>query len=159
MPHIRDRKLRFSDAAYAIDAPPKSLRNWLQREQVVLPGEHDGGWRAFSYLDIAVLALVRPLVEYGLLVREANDIAHAALNMFPQGFGIAELSPTGLTMLWTNRTLLVWRDGGGWRLHVSDNWQPAVPSSAYLALHVETIWRTAFDRAAESNSDGAVSEV
>ena len=55
---LLDFKIRFSDAAYAIESTPKALRNWIQKGQVTLVSEDTGGWREFSLAEIAILAVI-----------------------------------------------------------------------------------------------------
>jgi len=79
MSPILDRKLRFSDVAFGIDATPKTLRNWLQRDQVTLTSSGEGGWRDFSIIDVALLAIVRKLVTFGVPLDDADGIASAVV--------------------------------------------------------------------------------
>lgn len=165
---LLERKLRFSDVAYAIDSPPKALRNWLQRRQVALFSDDlSDGWREFSFADIAVLALVRKMVDFGVPVETANGLAHNAVAMF-QIDRFKNMPPTVLATIWHNRTLVAWPTGSNsWALNSFGNWQDprdiaaaltaegqTTPASAYLSIDVEAVLRTAFERAQESVSVG-----
>ncbi|MEC3863302.1 MerR family transcriptional regulator [Mesobacterium sp. TK19101] len=80
MNQLTQIKIRFSDAAHAIGVKPKVLRNWLQRNQITLFSDHTGAkWTQFTLGDIAVLAVMRRLVEWGIKVDQANDIAFALI--------------------------------------------------------------------------------
>ena len=76
MNELTHRKIRFSDAARAIGVKPKTLRNWLQRNEIVLISDYaTPGWTEFLLADIAVLAVMRELVRFGFPVDHANEIA------------------------------------------------------------------------------------
>lgn len=69
-------KLRFSTVAAAIDLTPKAFRNWLQRYELNLLSDHKTrGWTEFTLGDVAVLALTRELVRWGVGVEAANEFA------------------------------------------------------------------------------------
>lgn len=68
--------LRFSQAAHAAGVDPSNLRNWLKRNEIkLLSAEPDRGWRSFSMSDVCVLAVMKPLIDYGMSVADANKIA------------------------------------------------------------------------------------
>ena len=79
---LLDFKIRFSDAAYAIESTPKALRNWMQKGQVTLVSSDTSGWREFSLAEIAILAVIRRLVNFGMKVEEANQLANDAARSF-----------------------------------------------------------------------------
>lgn len=81
MNKIADPTIRFSHAVAALGVTPKTLRNWLTRGQVELDGDSTG-WRTFSVLDLAKLAITSELVRYGMGVSIANTAANDAVNMF-----------------------------------------------------------------------------
>lgn len=69
-------KLRFSTVAKAIDLTPKAFRNWLQRYDLHLLSDHrTRGWTEFALGDVAVLAITRELVRWGIVVEAANELA------------------------------------------------------------------------------------
>lgn len=69
-------KLRFSTVASAIDLTPKAFRNWLQRYDLHLLSDHKTrGWTDFTLGDVAVLAITREMVRWGVGVEAANEIA------------------------------------------------------------------------------------
>lgn len=194
------KKLRFSDVVYAIASTPKAVRLWLQRGLVDIhtPKPEDGGWTEYSFRDIAILALVRSLVNFGVDVSNASAIANKIMgdHFFPRMHLVhnPENMPAGaLATPWVNRRLHLYREGDDWQLNVVDLWHSdlghrrviaenlpdgAIPSSAkdfdpglpsgisdlrreiesapvYLSINVESVLRTAFERANESVNDGA----
>ncbi|MGX1495167.1 hypothetical protein ACSSV1_000188 [Labrenzia sp. MBR-25] len=115
MTDLLDRKLRFSDVAYAINTTPKSLRNWLQRKQVRLTTHEDSGWREFNLVDVAILAIVRRLVDFGVPVEDASDVANVAVI----GYGVtidreAGRNPAAIRFAYDD--LVIWREAGDWKM-------------------------------------------
>ncbi len=125
------RKLRFSDAVYAINTTPKALRNWLQRGLVDIytPQREDGGWAEYSFIDIAILALVRQLVNFGVNVPTASGIANKVMTeFFPSVLNVKEPDnmPAGvLAAMWVNRRLYVYpnEDGDSWHMRCVALWE------------------------------------
>ncbi len=154
------KKLRFSDVVYAIETTPKSLRLWLQRGLVTLhtlPTE--GQWTDYSHWDVAILALVRTYVNHGVAVETASKLANLTLTgVFPDILKISNphKMPAGaLAAIWHNSRLRAYQTDSHWHLQYVPLWDlPPEPSPAYLTLDVETILRTAFDRALESANKG-----
>ena len=156
------KKLRFSDVVYAINGTPKSLRLWLQRGLVdIHTPKPEGSWTEYSFIDIAILVMVRTLVTYGVNVPTASAIANAVMTeFFPKMLHLKnpENMPAGaLAVLWHNTRLRVYPvdDGDQWKMEWSPNWDPRPePAAAYLNIDVETLFRTAFERANESVNEG-----
>jgi hypothetical protein len=182
------KKLRFSDVVYAINSTPKSLRLWLQRGLVNIhtPKPAGGGWTEYSFIDIAILALVRSLVSWGVNVPTASKIANAIMTeFFPSMLQLKdpENMPAGaLAMSWTNRRLYLYQDGDDWRMKLATLWEskldpvrneefdPQLPSGiatlrrelepapVFLSIDVETLLRIAFERANDSVNEGKVED-
>lgn len=179
------KKLRFADVVYAIGATPKSVRLWLQRGLVEIhtTKPEGGGWTEYSFRDIAILALVRSLVIFGVDVPTASSIANMIMSdhFFPQMNHLKnpQNMPAGvLAAMWSNRRLYLFRDGDDWRMKLVALWESDLDSSqndlfnlqlpsgvseirrelepapVYLSIDVETVLRTAFERANESANDG-----
>lgn len=160
MSPILEPKLRFGDVVYAIDTTPKVLRNWLQRDQVTLFTEDTGGWRNFSYADIAVLAVVRKLVDFGCGVETASHLAVRAFeDRSALTFSYKNTPPEALIASWLTHWLIVFQEHGDWQFI---NHPPAVRPldledvDAYLTVQVADVLKRAFARATESNADGAI---
>jgi len=159
MAPLLERKLRFSDVVYAIDTSPKALRNWLQREQVEIISERsDGTWQQFSKGDVAVLALVRRLVDFGIRVETASRMARTILIEL-QGVDWLERDTylndaIGFSMFWVNRAVLIYPAADDqWNIRIWDMWQPFPDDApeAAIVLKPEHTLRTAFERAAEGS--------
>ncbi|MCB1343126.1 MAG: MerR family transcriptional regulator [Pseudooceanicola sp.] len=178
------KKIRFSDAVYAIGTTPKSLRLWLQRGVVDLHSEApEGGWHEFSFVDIGILAITRKLSDFGVPVAEAGKIANMIMgdDFYPQMHYVQNPGniPAGvLASVWSNQRLYVYRNGDGWTLehvalyetHLSrlhdEGFDPELPSgvaelrkefepdAVFISIDVEAVLRTAFTRAEESISEG-----
>ncbi|MGE0698780.1 MAG: MerR family transcriptional regulator [Hyphomicrobiaceae bacterium] len=178
------RKLRFSDVVYAINGTPKSLRLWLQRGLVDIhtPKPAGSAWTEYSFIDIAILALVRTLVSWGVNVPTASKIANSIMNDFyPKLLHLQnpENMPAGaLAMMWTNQRLHLFQEGDDWQLrHVAlydskldpirnEGFDPGLPSGVatlrreiepapvFLTIDIEAVLRTAFERANESVNEG-----
>ena len=74
---ITRAQVTFGNAARAAGLPEKTLRNWLDRGQVLLEGDDEregGNWRRFSVLDVIRLAIIGRLVAYGLTVTMAYEL-------------------------------------------------------------------------------------
>jgi hypothetical protein len=123
------KKLRFSDVVYAIGATPKAVRLWLQRGLVEIhtPKPVGGGWTEYSFRDIAILALVRSLVNFGVDVPTASSIANTIMgdHFFPQMNSIEnpdEIPAGVLASIWTNQRLYLFRDGDAWQMKLVALW-------------------------------------
>ena len=134
------KKLRFSDAVYAIGTTPKSLRLWLQRGLVEIdtPKPENGRWTEYSFLDIAILALVRALVNFGVDVPTASALANGIMgdHFFDQTNKLKNVDhmPVGVLALpWTNRRVYLYRDGDDWQMKAVALWESELPTRAALA--------------------------
>ncbi|MGE3917783.1 MAG: MerR family transcriptional regulator [Hyphomicrobiaceae bacterium] len=179
------KKLRFSDVVYAINGTPKSLRLWLQRGLVTIhtPKPEGAAWTTYSFIDIAILALVRQLVNFGVNVPTASAIANEVMTaFFPKLLNVQhpDKMPAGaLAAMWTNRRLYVYpTEDDQWKMncvalwesglseHRDENFHPDLPSGValirkeqepapvFLSIDVESVFRTAFERADESVNEG-----
>lgn len=148
---------RFADAHRAIDKSAKTVRNWHARNQVTMSDDRaDGGWAQYTAFDIAVLAVVGTLTDFGLKVELADKLAHEALRgIRPQGMrfdayvSMVNSDPGTLAALWTDRSLAVWPEGERYRLQIVDNWGRDRPeANAFLAVQMEPLLREVFKRLA-----------
>jgi hypothetical protein len=107
------KKLRFSDVVYAIGSTPKSVRLWLQRGLVEIntPKSDSGGWTEYNFHDIAILALVRSLVDFGVDVRSSSAISNEILSdhFFPMPDALTWERPGAAAGFWSNRRLFIYR--------------------------------------------------
>lgn len=114
------KKLRISDVARAIGATPKSVRLWLDRGLVEIhtAKPEGGGWTEYSFRDIAILALVRSLVDFGVDVSTASFIANKTIN-----YNFFYRASTGtennndfageLMVFWKNHKILLYKEEFG----------------------------------------------
>lgn len=63
---------RFSDVVRAINSTPKSFRRWLTTLEIESEG---GGWHTFKPAQVVEFAIMRHLVNWGVPVPEAADLA------------------------------------------------------------------------------------
>lgn len=76
MNDLVESKIRFGDAARAVGINRNTLRNWFDRNDIVLlSARPEAGWAEFTLGDIAALAVMRRLVRWGIPVDYANEIA------------------------------------------------------------------------------------
>jgi hypothetical protein len=86
MNEVAQKRFKFGQAAYGIGVTDKTLRNWLQREQVDLitgRGPDDAHY-SFALADLVILSVVAELVRYGCPVRTAYDGLGALRRHFVQ---------------------------------------------------------------------------
>ncbi len=119
------KKLRFADVVYAIGSTPKAVRLWLQRGLVEIhtPKPEGGGWTEYSYRDIAILALVRALVNFGVDVSTASDIANSILgdrffDLMNERRDPENMPARLLARIWSNKRLHLYRDGDDWKMRL-----------------------------------------
>jgi hypothetical protein len=157
------KKLRFSDAVYAMQTTPKTLRNWLQRSLVALDTERppgDAGWIEYSFVDIGVLVLTKLFVDFGVSVPVANAMAIRVTFMHPTPFmrHPENMPLNAWVATWAGRRLLAYPEASepnGWALDsITLREKPDPQILAYISIDVETLLRGAFTRALESNSEG-----
>ncbi|MBK6707563.1 MAG: hypothetical protein IPG54_08765 [Sphingomonadales bacterium] len=156
----KERKLRFSGVVYAVDASPKALRKWLQPEQVdLITPRTEGGWNYFSMGDVAVLALVRSIVNFGVGVETKPPCSlHLAGNprraLVRSGYCCERAARKWVDVLDQSRGLNLprrtWRTFLGYE--VWNMWQafPQDAPAAALIIKPEEVLRRALERAADN---------
>lgn len=180
MSSLLARTLRFSDAVHAVGTTPMTLRKWLQRGQVRLFSEEPepSGWRAFSPADLAILSVVKKLVDHGLGVEEASEMAHELFAMNKVVLSYKNPPPDVLAATWSNLVVVVWLDGAQWVFAVflcMEGGEPVVitrPSGrarkvleyadgttvdAHLSIDLEAVISRAFERAEAFSADAETS--
>lgn len=141
---LQELDLRFSDVVFAIDTTPKSLRLWLQRRKLRLDSDSQEGWRNFSLTDLAKLAIMRKLVDFGVSAEDAAVIAKLQIPIMAGGKYF-------LQDWFIGQILVVTREDRGWRINRASSPGKAsanCESDAKLVLNLENIVRRAFERAA-----------
>lgn len=111
----------FATAAMASGVPIKTLRNWLDRDQVLLdasPDRQKGKWRRFSHWDVLRLALAKPLVDYSVPVEFASLVVGGLLTPLNLHLGYKNSPTRVLAISLQFTTLLAWRDARGWDIEI-----------------------------------------
>jgi hypothetical protein len=156
MTAIADKKLRFSDAVFALETTPKSLRKWLQNPAFRLISEQpEGEWKNFSFADIGCLAIMRKLVDFGVGVVDANEIAADVIkHKLGPLLKSKTMPPRALEAGFANMTLVVWRDRENWGFDLLNPLQDAPDEEAILFVYLGSVMKRAVSRAIESANDG-----
>jgi hypothetical protein len=131
MAPINVKKFRFSDAVSVIETTPKSFRRWLLNPELKLPfSEAGSGWREYTFADLAVLAIVRKLVDFGFDVGTASNFANLivmskALELFRSG----DTPDWGMVLEFLGVKALFWRESvdSEWRCRLDDPLGKATP--------------------------------
>ncbi len=150
---LTDLELRFSDVVLAIETTPKSLRKWLQSGKLQLDSDSQKGWRNFSAYDLAILAIMRKLVDFGISVQEASKIAKINIRGIPGVYDPALIMAGPTHMLpdsLEGQFLEVAAQGSNWYAWTTD--EPKGKDSyldAKLVLNLGRIVGRAFERVAE----------
>jgi hypothetical protein len=152
---INEKKFRFSDAVYAIETTPKSLRKWLQNSdlKLVFSGE-ERGWREFSFADLAVLVTMRKLVDFGFTVDTANNFANMTLMSHERLFKYRNTPPEAVVAAFRYVKVKIWRalDDWFWRIDPDIAERPD-PADAYLTLNMYDILSRLLERAKENTEE------
>ncbi|MBC7284992.1 MerR family transcriptional regulator [Hoeflea sp.] len=151
MNQLTQIKIRFSDAAHAIGVKPKVLRNWLQRNQIALFSDHTGAkWTEFTLGDIAVLAVIRRLVEWGIKVDQANKIAFSLIRQRAGMLIIYRNTPKEalIATLRNFRLLLAHDDDTGELMSAIVHHQDALPldDTDFVFVNIGVVVEVAFSR-------------
>ncbi len=150
---LLDFKIRFSDAAYAIESTPKALRNWIQKGQVTLVSEDTIGWREFSLAEIAILAVIRRLVNFGMKVEEANQLANDAARSL---FEYEKISAKTFKLAIRPVSMLVWRDPE-WKMKLLERDEPLPDGlDTFLVIKLNRVYERIFERVFRRASDTKV---
>ena len=152
MSPVSDPKFRFSDVVYAIETTPKSLRQWFQNGQASGVNESERqGWLSFDFLSLALLAVMRKCVDFGVPVDAAKCISFEQLFAYDHLPERKSLTASMLSEAWDGRVLIVWREGETYRQRIcSEDFSQTPPSDSYFVIHMEELLRKVFARAAES---------
>jgi hypothetical protein len=163
----KQKKLRFSDVAYAIESTPKALRKMLQNPELVLPVPVSDGWTEFSMVQIAVLAIARRLIEFGFSVQSASiNSCFIVLESMAVASQSATKNFTAATFLRlvSDSFAIVYFDEGHFKIDMKHGprW-PAVPNGLQarpvLVVPIGAVVKRAFDRALlDSEGDMSGSE-
>lgn len=106
---LTERKIRIGDVLAALGMKRSTLRNWFDRNDVKLISEQqEEGWAEFTLGDVAILAIMRRLVRWGLDVQRANEVAHSVvLGTAGPLFGYRNTPAEAFISLMTGKTLVL----------------------------------------------------
>lgn len=149
MAALEKRYLGRKQVAEAIGVTVKTLGNWLDRGYVEPRGQTDGGRFDFSPYELAVLAIVAPLAEFGVPIQEALSVGDRVIRE-SAGFTAAKKhpaldSPRYFAALLASSYVRVFKEGGEWKFLESADGESALP--AFIQINVAPIVRDAFVRA------------
>lgn len=155
---IKSESFRFTEAAKASGVKPKDLRNWVQRNKIRLssPAPSDSSWRTFTVADMCILAVMRPLVGYGIGVTVSNHIALAIVR--EESLDLDEMVRITDWGIRFDRIVAayVWHDGQQWQhecFSAAPDESPLWPPSAHaILLRIDTICADVFQRAENDRS-------
>lgn len=139
------RKIRLADAVRAVGASREAIRHWLRR----LPLHSDapaGGWREHSVIDIATLAIVAKLIDFGMRIEEAGEFANRVVQNVARPLLRFKNTPTqALAAAFADQVAVAWKTDGEWHVHLdSPNEEP--PASAYAVVVLGEVVGEALDR-------------
>ena len=150
---------RFDDVCHALGVKAPTVRRWLQFGLIgnMAKGKSRDGWvLGFACHDLAVLALLKPMTEFGVPVSAAHKIATRALREHAGPWADDE----ALSVWWTawapstqiNITRKSTESGKvTWALAVfEDADETGWTSPAHLSLNPHRIIRETFERAVAS---------
>ncbi len=157
MSEANQRKIRFSDAAFAIGLTNKALRNWLQRNEMKLVSDYTSrSWTEFTMADIAVLAVTERIVKFGFPVTYSNEIAHEAIfkNAGPMLIRMDRQSKAFTSVL-QSWDIKVWKNFVGASAYsIISNSKPSdPPADTFLTLNVGKVVSSAFERLSDDSAD------
>jgi MerR HTH family regulatory protein len=141
--------LLLSDVAAALDVPSGTLSQMLQRGGFSLPDADcrvgSGNWVHFTLADIATLALIRALNDFGIPIRTCSEGAQYIIEK-----GKVELTDIDRFIeRWRDARFLVTRRDKGWSFEFRETWDIFFPGACVM-LDVAQIVADAIERALES---------
>ena len=141
------KDFRVSEVAHAINVTPKALRNWLLRDGFTPDSDSADSWRSFSPYDVAVLAIVKHLVDFGISTKSAASMAADVLSGgIKTTLNDVRINPARLWAASLSATFLfAFKDEEGeWKYFVSQEWDTA--QRAVLRIQIGTIINEAFKK-------------
>jgi hypothetical protein len=146
---LKDAKIRFSDAIEAVEITPKTLRGWMAHDGFeVFTRIAPGAWTAFTAADIAVLAIMRPLILHGIGIGHANQIARDVLTSRLSSLIRSKDMPAHvLESVLIGHMLVVWSDGDDWAFCIAYEGDDQPDPPAYVVVDLQAVVATALSRA------------
>jgi hypothetical protein len=144
--------LLLGDLAAAFGERPGTLSQMLARGGFTLPDADcrtgTGNWVHFTLADLATLALIRALVDFGMPVRTASQAVQYIIEA-----GRVELTTDNIDAFlarWRDARLLILLHDKSWTFTLWEEGKDVIWPSAYLVLDVAQAISAAIDRALES---------
>jgi hypothetical protein len=146
---LTDAKIRFSDAIKAVEITSKTLRGWMANDDFsVFSRTAPKAWLAFTAADLAVLAIMRPLVMHGVGIGHANAIARDVLTSRLGPLIHSKNMPAHvIESVMIGHRLIVWRETADWVFTIlyDDEAEPEAP--AYVVVDLAEVVGAAISRA------------
>ncbi|MET4478835.1 MerR family transcriptional regulator [Bradyrhizobium sp. F1.13.3] len=150
-------KLRFDDVRHALDMTAPALRRWLQFKLIGNTAKskaREGKQLQFTLDDLAVLALVKVMAEYGVPIAAAYKIA--AREVDQAGPWSGDQTAESFWSRWAPDTQIIVsraEDKNGntvWKIAKFENAEVAYTLGAHLTLYPRALIRAAIQRGVES---------
>ena len=149
------QKFRFDDVLHALEMGAPALRRWLHFRLIGNTAKaREGKALEFTGFDIAVLALVRAMTEFGVPVTSAHKIA--VREMREQGPWSGDEPASDYWVAWPADTqILISRvEGKGgkpaWQIAKFERAEAAYTLGAHLTIYPHALIRRAIERAIEA---------
>ncbi|WOH80907.1 hypothetical protein RX327_35070 [Bradyrhizobium sp. BEA-2-5] len=152
------QNFQFSDALFALDMKAPALRRWLQLGLIgnTAKGKAREGWTLeFTLFDLAVLALVKPMTEFGVPVAAAHKLAVREMREHAGPWSGDEPAHSYWTAWAPDTQILISRAEGrngkpAWKIAMFEHAEEAFTSGAHLTLYPHALISAAIKRAIEA---------
>jgi hypothetical protein len=149
---------RFEDVLHALEMKAPALRRWLQFDLIgnTAKGKGREGWALeFTPFDLAVLALLKPMTEFGVPVAAAHKLAVREMREHAGPWSGNEPAESFWTAWAPDTQILISRAEGengkpAWRVALFEQAETAFTSSAHLTLYPRALIRAAIERAVDA---------
>jgi hypothetical protein len=142
----------LNDLAAALDESSNTVSQRLKRGGFTLPDADcrtgSGNWTRFTLADVATLAVIRALGDFGMSVRTASQAVQYIIEA-----GRVELTTDNMDAFlarWRDARLLILRHDRAWTFTLWEEGKDVAWPSAYLVLDVAQVISSAVERAVES---------
>ncbi|MBJ7535435.1 MerR family transcriptional regulator [Rhodomicrobium vannielii ATCC 17100] len=146
---LTEQNIRIRELASATGIPATRIGNWYDRGQVMPIAKQEDGWRIFSHADVAKLAIVMRLIDWGARVEEAD---HAAAEILFNGpmLTYRNAPAEALIAKFIPVVVVIWRDDGRIYFEILRRGEPlpGIPDT-FLVIDVHAAIRQAFQRLRE----------
>jgi hypothetical protein len=152
------QNFRFDDVLYALDMKAPALRRWLQFGLIgnTAKSKAREGWALeFTAFDLAVLALVRVMTEFGVPVADAHKIAVREMRDHAGPWSGDEPAESFWKAWAPDTQILISRTEGkngkpAWKIAMFEHAGEAFTSGAHLTLYPQALIKAAIERGLEA---------